>query len=105
MSASTSASNSAMLPVVFINGLGAPAFAANAYARIFRGKGLRAFAVSPSVLGFGDLRRAAARVGEEVERVRRETGAAKVNLVGMSLGGLIGLYYVKCAGGAAYVER
>jgi hypothetical protein len=37
--------------------------------------------------------------------VRAETGAPKVNLVGMSLGGLIGLHYVKCGGGADQVDR
>jgi pimeloyl-ACP methyl ester carboxylesterase len=92
-------------PLVLINGLGVPHFVAEVYARFFREDGRRVFAVSPPSLGFGDLRAAARRVDEAVGRALAETGAAKVDLVGMSLGGLIGLYYVRCAGGAPRVAR
>jgi pimeloyl-ACP methyl ester carboxylesterase len=51
------------------------------------------------------MRVAARLVAQEVERVRAKTGSAKVHVVGMSLGGLIGLYYVKCLRGAAHVDR
>jgi pimeloyl-ACP methyl ester carboxylesterase len=93
------------LPVVVINGLGAPQLLAAAYAYSLRARGFRTFAITPSFLGLGDIRGAARRVDAEVHRVLEETGVAKVKLVGMSLGGLIGLYYVKCGGGAATVER
>jgi pimeloyl-ACP methyl ester carboxylesterase len=42
---------------------------------------------------------------EDLKKIRERTGAQKVDLVGMSLGGLIGLYYLKCGGGAPYVDR
>src|SRR5437867_2185777 len=93
------------LPVVVVNGLGAPHAAAAVYARVLGRGGLRTFAVTPSRLGFGDSREAARRVGAFVRDVLAKTGAPRVQLVGMSLGGLICLYYVKCAGGAAFVER
>jgi pimeloyl-ACP methyl ester carboxylesterase len=51
------------------------------------------------------MRIAAKVVADEVERVRAKTGAPKVNIVGMSLGGLIGLYYAKCMSGASSVDR
>lgn len=92
-------------PVVIVSGLGAPHIAARVYGLALETKGLRTFAAPQRLLGYGDVRVAAKLVGEEVERVRRKTGAPKVNLVGMSLGGLIGLYYIKCMGGAEYVER
>lgn len=92
-------------PVVIINGMGAPHFLVWTYALAFRARGLRAFPVSLRWLGYGDLRASAARVGEAVGRALAKTGAPKVDLVGMSLGGLVGLYYVKCAGGARHVER
>lgn len=96
---------SSSTPVVIVNGLGAPRIAAVAYGRALERHGFRTFVAPQRLLGYGDVRVAAGLVGMEVERVISETGAPKVHLVGMSLGGLIGLYYVKCLGGAQYVER
>ncbi len=92
-------------PVVVINGLGAPRVAALAYGLALRSRGFRVFTAPQRLLGYGDIRLASELVAGEVERVRRHTGSDKVHLVGMSLGGLIGLYYLKCAGGASSVER
>jgi triacylglycerol lipase len=92
-------------PVVIASGLGAPRIAAIAYGHALSRFGLRTFAAPQRFLGYGDVRVAARLVGEEVARVRRETGAERVSLVGMSLGGLSGLYYLKCLDGAPYVDR
>jgi len=92
-------------PVLVINGLGAPEASGKLYGRSLEARGLRVFTVPQRWLGFGDVRESARLVGDTVARVRAETGAAKVSLVGMSLGGLIGLYYLKCGGGAPFVER
>lgn len=92
-------------PVVIVSGLGAPRIAAVVYGLAFRARGHRTYAAPQRCLGYGDLRIAARLVDEEVQRARAETGADKVHLVGMSLGGLIGLYYLKCMGGAQWVER
>lgn len=92
-------------PVVVINGLAAPHVAAVMYARALAARGLGAFAAPQRLLGFGDVRRASELVGDAVLRVREQTGADKVDLVGMSLGGLIGLHYVKLGDGGRYVER
>jgi triacylglycerol lipase len=92
-------------PVVIVNGLGAPRLAAVAYGRALERHGFRTFVAPQRLLGYGDVRVAAGLVKDEVERVVAKTGAPKVHLVGMSLGGLIGLYYVKCLDGARHVER
>lgn len=47
----------------------------------------------------GDVRGAAAKLGEEVERICRLTGADQVHIVGHSLGGLLARYYVQRLGG------
>ncbi len=92
-------------PLVIVSGLGAPHVAARLYGRAFEAHGFRTFAAPQRLLGYGDMRVAAQLVAEEVERARMATGARRVTLVGMSLGGLIGLYYIKCMGGAAHVDR
>ncbi|MFC1706753.1 esterase/lipase family protein [Planctomycetota bacterium] len=92
-------------PVVIVNGLNAPLLAAKAYGLALQARGFRVFTVGLRRLGWGDLRASARDVAARVDRVRAETGARKVHLVGMSLGGLVGLYYLKCLGGGASVER
>jgi triacylglycerol lipase len=95
----------ARLPVVIVSGLGAPRIAAVAYGLAFQNRGFDVHAAPQRLLGYGDVRKAARLVAEEVDRVREKTGAAKVHLVGMSLGGLIGLYYLKCLRGGECVDR
>jgi triacylglycerol lipase len=51
-----------------------------------------------------DVRTAAARLSEEVERIVEETGFERVHLIGHSLGGLIGRYYVTRLGGDVRVH-
>jgi len=50
-----------------------------------------------------DVRKAAARLADQVEQLCGVTGAARVDLVGHSLGGLIARYYVQRLGGHARV--
>ena len=102
--ASESRANTKHLPIIIINGLGAPHIAARAFGLVFRAAGYEVFTAPQWALNYGDIRKTAARVGREVDRVRKLTGANKVVLIGMSLGGLTGLYYVKCDGGAAYTD-
>ena len=51
-----------------------------------------------------DVRAAAARLAELVERTCEETGYEKVHVVGHSLGGVVARYYVQCMGGSARVH-
>lgn len=52
----------------------------------------------------GDIRIAAARLGEEVERIVTETGYERVHIIGHSMGGLIARYYVTRLGGDEHVH-
>ena len=51
-----------------------------------------------------DVRTAAARLSEEVERIVEETGFERIHIIGHSLGGLIARYYVTRLGGDARVH-
>lgn len=48
---------------------------------------------------FGAIQKSAARLGRVVERVRRQTGAARVHLVAHSLGGIVARTYIEQQGG------
>lgn len=52
----------------------------------------------------GDIRTSAAELSTEVNNVLAETGAAKVDLVGWSQGGMMPRYYISNLGGAAKVN-
>jgi pimeloyl-ACP methyl ester carboxylesterase len=52
----------------------------------------------------GDIRTAAAMLGPHIEKVCAESGHARVDIVGHSLGGLVARYYVQCLGGDARVR-
>lgn len=52
-----------------------------------------------------DIRRSAFLIHRKIERILAQTPAQKIDIVGHSLGGLIGLYYLKKLGGQARVRR
>jgi triacylglycerol esterase/lipase EstA (alpha/beta hydrolase family) len=62
------------------------------------------------VLGFeywslGKTASAAKRLGEYVDEVRAATGAAEVDIIGHSMGGVVGRYYVQLGGGDGIVRN
>lgn len=59
---------------------------------------------SGAVLGTGDMLDSARQLADFVDRVRAATGAAKVDLVGHSQGGVVSRSYIKHLGGAAEVD-
>lgn len=91
-------------PLVIINGLGAPRAASQVYGLFFRAHGYRVYVVPQRFLNIGDIRESAARTDAVVRRALAATGAARTPLVGISLGGLIGHYYVHVHGGAPLVD-
>lgn len=54
---------------------------------------------------FGDIRDYAAATAYRVQRLRAETGAAKVDVLGHSMGGLVLRYYIKNLGGDQVVSH
>lgn len=83
------------LPVVIINGLGAPRVAAQMYGAQLERRGFRVFAAEQRALGYGDIRANARRLRDDIERARERARSERVKLVGMSLGGIVGLWYLK----------
>jgi triacylglycerol esterase/lipase EstA (alpha/beta hydrolase family) len=59
----------------------------------------------PAVKGTGDIRASSKELATFVTRVRSSTGAAKVDLVGHSQGGLLARQYLRFDGGASQVAR
>lgn len=53
----------------------------------------------------GRVSTAARRLGEFVAHVREQTGAAQVDLVGHSMGGVVGRYYASLGGGDGIVKN
>src|SRR3954471_19129769 len=56
-------------------------------------------------MNLGDIRDSAALIARKVESLVTQTSVPSVDIVGHSLGGLVGLYYVKRLGGRHRVRR
>ena len=53
----------------------------------------------------GDIERSAQRLGEAIDRIRRASGASRVDIVAHSMGGLVARAYIRTRGGASGVGR
>ncbi len=95
-------------PVVIVAGT----FAGQPLANIFyaplaarlNADGRQAFIFGLPNSGLGDAAAAAADLNAFVDGVRAQTGAAKVDLIGHSQGGMVSRYYIKYLGGASEVD-
>jgi len=56
-------------------------------------------------LNVRDIRRSAFLIHRKIERILAQTPSQKIDILGHSMGGLIGLYYVKKLGGHARVRK
>jgi pimeloyl-ACP methyl ester carboxylesterase len=68
-----------------------------------RGHVVLSFRFGP--INLGDIRDSAGLVARKVESIIAQTGVPQVDIVGHSMGGLVGLYYVKRLGGRHRVRR
>jgi len=91
-------------PVIIVAGTFSPAFANEPLAARLRADGYRVWIFELPALGTGDIAASARSLNSFADSVRAQTGAAKVDLIGHSQGGLVARQYVKFAGGASEVD-
>ena len=92
-------------PVLLVPGYGGSTASLRVLADALTRAGRDARVVASRGSGTQDLRDQAADLGRAVDRVLAETGAASVDLVGYSAGGVVVRYYVAELGGGASVRR
>lgn len=92
------------IPVLLLHGLVDNRSVFAVLQRQLRRKGFRRVEAMNYPILTSDVRSAAARLGDRVEQLCEETGADRVHLVGHSLGGIIGRWYVQRMGGDARVD-
>lgn len=91
-------------PVIVVAGTGSPAVVNEPLANRLRADGYRTWIFELPGLGLGDINASARALDRFADGVRAETGAARVDLVGHSQGGLVSRSYVKYFGGASEVD-
>jgi len=91
-------------PVIVVNGLFGVGFAYEPLVARLRADGYQVWDFELPTLGTQDIHLSAQALDAFADGVRAQTGAAKVDLVGHSEGGLVSRTYVKYYGGAAEVD-
>jgi triacylglycerol lipase len=91
-------------PVIVVNGLFGVGLAYEPLVARLRADGYQVWDFELPTLGTQDIRLSAQALNAFADAVRAQTGAAKVDLVGHSEGGLVSRAYVKYYGGAAEVD-
>jgi triacylglycerol lipase len=92
-------------PVLLVPGYGGNLDSLQPLAAALRSSGRTAVIVEPVGDGTGDLRKQAEHLADVAERVRDNTGAASVDVVGYSAGGVVARLWVRDAGGAGVARR
>ncbi|UGT61249.1 esterase/lipase family protein [Nocardia asteroides] len=97
-------------PVVLLHGLSNDTVTWNTLAPVLAGAGFCVFSLTfgTGALGpigsVGPAPESARQIAAFIDRVRAETGAAKVDLVGHSMGGAIPFYYLRNLGGIPAID-
>ncbi|MEV4662224.1 alpha/beta fold hydrolase [Micromonospora echinofusca] len=92
-------------PVIVVGGLSGIASAYGPLATRLRVDGYRVWVYQLPNLGLGDIPASARAFSSFVAQVRASTGAAKVDVVAHSEGGLVSRYFIKSLGGTSSVGR
>ncbi|TDB76099.1 triacylglycerol lipase [Micromonospora sp. KC723] len=92
-------------PVIVVGGLMGVSIAYEPIVARLRADGFRVSVYELPGLGFGDIRESARAFQGYVDQVRARTGAARVDIVAHSEGGLVSRWYVKFLGGVDSVGR
>ncbi|MET8045040.1 alpha/beta fold hydrolase [Micromonospora sp. NPDC005215] len=103
--AAAAAAAAAANPVIVVGGLSGVAVAYQPLAARLRADGYRAYVYQLPGLGLGDIPTSARALASYVDQVRASTGAATVDIVAHSEGGLVSRYYLKRLGGTTAVGR
>lgn len=93
-----------IVPGLFGNGPGAAQVGYAALQARLEAAGFDVAVFAAPDYGIGDIHANAARLGAFVEQVRAATGAAEVDIVAHSQGGVMARDYIKTLGGAAVVD-
>jgi triacylglycerol esterase/lipase EstA (alpha/beta hydrolase family) len=101
----TAAGAAAKDPVIIVAGTLSPSIANEPLAARLRADGYQVWIYALPGAGLGDIGQTSQPLGALVDQVRAQTGAARVDLIGHSQGGLVARYYVKNLGGSAKVDR
>ena len=91
-------------PILLVHGIMDNRSVFTVFRRTLRRRGFGVVHAVNYSLFTGDLRDAAHQLRNHVEKLREQTGADKVHIVGHSLGGMIARYYVQRMGGSAVVD-
>lgn len=67
--------------------------------------GFVVFSINLGMFNVGDIRKSAFRIHSSIRDILREVDLGKIDIIGHSMGGLIGLYYIKRLGGHQFVRR
>jgi len=67
--------------------------------------GIAVFSFNLGTLNVRDIRRSAFLIHRKIERILAQTPVSKIDIIGHSMGGLIGLYYIKKLGGHSRVRK
>ena len=94
-----------MHPVLIIQGFLAPTLTNYLLKNRLQRAGFTAEDVPIEGLNAGDIRDSARVVEMAVNAMRMRTGAKQIDLIGISMGGLIGLHYLRKLGGDDFVRR
>ncbi|MFG1846086.1 esterase/lipase family protein [Micromonospora carbonacea] len=92
-------------PVIVVAGLSTPALGYEPLAARLRADGFRVSIFQLPGLGLGDIADSARAFSTYVDQVRAATGAARVDLVAHSEGGLVSRYLIRNLGGGTKVGR
>jgi triacylglycerol lipase len=92
-------------PVLLVPGYGGNVHSLEPLAGALRSAGRTAVIVDPVSDGTGDLRAQAAHLGELADRVRKDGGAASVDVIGYSAGGVVARLWVRDGDGGDVARR
>ena len=103
--AGVNAASPAQPPVLIIHGYLATRGSLHLLERHLTDRGLIVMSYPFGPLNVGDIRDSAGLIARKVESIVAQTGIARVDIVGHSMGGLVGLDYLKRLGGRHRVRR